>query len=37
MHNQVERPDAWYGGSSICLIAKLQQCLATSEAAPTKD
>jgi hypothetical protein len=52
MNNQEERLDAWYDGSSICLIAvgpqgdpldlgddevraliaKLQQCLAESEA-----
>ena len=57
MNNQEERPDAWYDGSAICLIAvgahgdpldladdevraliaKLQHCLAESEAAATDD
>ena len=32
MNERKERLDAWYDGSAICLIAKLQQCLAESAA-----
>lgn len=32
MTNQEERLDAWYDGSAICLIAKLELCLAQSQA-----
>ena len=37
MNEGKERLDAWYDGSAICLIAKLQQCLPQSEAAATED
>ncbi|MEG1328947.1 MAG: hypothetical protein RSD99_28855 [Janthinobacterium sp.] len=37
MNEGKARLDAWYDGSAICLIARLQHCLAESEAGAAPD